>query len=76
MAAADGHRGSTDEAAAPEAWPLLRALVGSRRPSNVWSITVRSGSSVSHPGDHSEGQFEGQNGASESQSELAAASVS
>src|SRR6266851_6277419 len=38
-----GHR-AADDAAAPESWPLRPA----RGPSNVWSVTVRSGSSVSH----------------------------
>jgi hypothetical protein len=49
MAAADESPRAADEATAPESWPLLQAPVRpARKPSNVWSVTVRSGSSVSH----------------------------
>jgi hypothetical protein len=46
------------------------------RHSNVVSMIVRSGGFEESPGDHFEGHFEGQNAASERQSELATASVS
>ncbi len=48
MAAAAGHRGPLTKPTVPGMRPPLQAPCGPRGPSNVRSVTVRSGSSVSH----------------------------
>ena len=73
-----GERAS--EAPGAVAGRVMAAATGtSARPrvcSNAGSTTVGAASSSSPPGDHYEGQFEGQNGAGEGLSELVPARVS
>jgi len=76
MAGADGSPRAPDEATAPESWPLLQASCGRAQTFECMVCHCQIRQFGELPGDHFGGHFEGQDGASERQSELATASVS
>lgn len=76
VTAADGSRGAVGGAAVPGLSPLLQAPCDRARAFECMVYHRQLKQSGESPGDHLEGQFEGQNGAGERLCELAPASGS